>query len=56
MSKQITHLKMILNDDLEIRATCGIVLVQEYILEENSFKQQFNENKDPGTYWNIHDI
>ena len=28
---------------------CGIVLGQEYILEEKSFKQQFNENKDPTT-------
>ena len=29
---------------------CGIVLGQEYILEENSFKQQFNENKDSRKY------
>ena len=35
---------------------CGIVLGQEYILEEKSFKQQFNENKDPTTYSNIHNI
>ena len=35
---------------------CGIVLGQEYISEENSLKQQFNENKDPGTYSYIHDM
>ena len=35
---------------------CGIVLGQEYISEENSLKQQFNENKDPGTYSNIYNI
>ena len=35
---------------------CGIVLGQEYILEEKSFKQQFNENKDPVKYSNIHNI
>ena len=29
---------------------CGVVLGQEYILEEKSFKQQLNENKDPATY------
>ena len=35
---------------------CGIVLCQGYILEEKSFKQQLNENKDPTTYSNIHNI
>ena len=35
---------------------CGIVLGQEYISEEISFKQKYNKNKDPGTYTNIYYI
>ena len=35
---------------------CGIVLGQEYIYEENSFKHQVNENKDLSTYSNIYNI
>ena len=35
---------------------CGIVLGQEYIYEENSFKHQVNGNKDLGVYSNIYNI
>ena len=35
---------------------CGIVLGQEYIYEENSFKHQVNENKYFGVYSNIYNI